>query len=289
MEIKKVGVVGFTGVMGSGITQLCAQSGYQVLGFSRDGERAQKALRSIDGFLRRGVDKGKITGQDREAILGRIKTTADLKDFSDCDLVIEAVIEDMELKKRLFAQLDSICPEHTVLATNTSSLSIIDMAMTTKRPDKVLGLHFFNPAPVMQLMEIVRTIATSGQTLKLGRAFGQSLGKTIVIARDSPGYIVNTLMVPYLLNAIRMVDRGIATKEDVDTAITLGLNYPLGPLALCDFIGLDALLFVANVMYEESKDRQYAAPPLLKKMVTAGWLGRKTGKGFYEYNQSASA
>jgi len=289
MEIKKVGVVGFTGVMGSGITQLCAQSGYQVLGFSRDGERAQKALRSIDGFLRRSVDKDKITGQDREAILGRIKTTADLKDFSDCDLVIEAVIEDMELKKRLFAQLDSICPEHTILATNTSSLSIIDMAMTTKRPDKVLGLHFFNPAPVMQLMEIVRTIATSGQTLKLGRAFGQSLGKTIVIARDYPGYIVNTLMVPYLLNAIRMVDRGIATKDDVDTAITLGLNYPLGPLALCDFIGLDALLFVANVMYEESKDRQYAAPPLLKKMVTAGWLGRKTGKGFYEYNQSASA
>lgn len=289
MEIKKVGVVGFTGVMGSGITQLCAQSGYQVLGFSRDGERAQKALRSIDGFLGRSVDKGKITGQDREAILGRIKTTADLKDFSDCDLVIEAVIEDMELKKRLFAQLDSICPEHTILATNTSSLSIIDMAMTTKRPDKVLGLHFFNPAPVMQLMEIVRTIATSGQTLKLGRAFGQSLGKTIVIARDYPGYIVNTLMVPYLLNAIRMLDRGVATKEDIDTAITLGLNYPLGPLALCDFIGLDALLFVANVMYEESKDRQYAAPPLLKKMVTAGWLGRKTGKGFYEYNQSASA
>jgi len=289
MEIKKVGVVGFTGVMGSGITQLCAQSGYQVLGFSRDGERAQKALRSIDGCLRRSVDKGKITGQDREAILGRIKTTADLKDFSDCDLVIEAVIEDMELKKRLFAQLDSICPEHTILATNTSSLSIIDMAMTTKRPDKVLGLHFFNPAPVMQLMEIVRTIATSGQTLKLGRAFGQSLGKTIVIARDYPGYIVNTLMVPYLLNAIRMLDRGVATKEDIDTAITLGLNYPLGPLALCDFIGLDALLFVANVMYEESKDRQYAAPPLLKKMVTAGWLGRKTGKGFYEYNQSASA
>jgi len=289
MEIKKVGVVGFTGVMGSGITQLCAQSGYQVLGFSRDGERAQKALRSIDGFLRRSVDKDKITGQDREAILGRIKTTADLKDFSDCDLVIEAVIEDMELKKRLFAQLDSICPEHTILATNTSSLSIIDMAMTTKRPDKVLGLHFFNPAPVMQLMEIVRTIATSGQTLKLGRAFGQSLGKTIVIARDYPGYIVNTLMVPYLLNAIRMLDRGVATKEDIDTAITLGLNYPLGPLALCDFIGLDALLFVANVMYEESKDRQYAAPPLLKKMVTAGWLGRKTGKGFYEYNQSASA
>ena len=289
MEIKKVGVVGFTGVMGSGITQLCAQSGYQVLGFSRDGERAQKALRSIDGFLGRSVDKGKITGQDKEAILGRIKTTADLKDFSDCDLVIEAVIEDMELKKRLFAQLDSICPEHTILATNTSSLSIIDMAMTTKRPDKVLGLHFFNPAPVMQLMEIVRTIATSGQTLKLGRAFSQSLGKTIVIARDYPGYIVNTLMVPYLLNAIRMLDRGVATKEDIDTAITLGLNYPLGPLALCDFIGLDALLFVANVMYEESKDRQYAAPPLLKKMVTAGWLGRKTGKGFYEYNQSASA
>ena len=284
MEIRKVGVVGFTGVMGSGIAQLCAQSGCEVLGFSRDGKRAEKVLKRIDGFLTRSVDKGKITESDKGAIMGRIKTTGELKDFSDCDFVIESVVENMELKKQLFAQLDDICPSHTILAANTSSLSIIDMAMATGRPDKVLGLHFFNPAPVMKLLEIVKTIATSDETLATGKAFGRSLGKTIVIARDSPGYIVNTLMVPYLLNAVRMLDRHSATKEDIDTAITLGLNYPMGPLAVCDFIGLDALLFVADVMYEESKDPQYAAPPLLKKMVTAGWLGRKSGKGFYEYN-----
>jgi 3-hydroxybutyryl-CoA dehydrogenase len=283
MHINKVGVLGFTGVMGSGISQLCAQSGYQVVGFFRNENRAQKTLASINGFLTRSVEKGKITNQDKEAALSRIKTTPSLKSFRDCNLIIETVIENLEVKKKLFTELDEICPKHAILATNTSSLSIIDMAMSTKRPDKVLGLHFFNPAPVMQLLEIVKTIATSDETIDTGKAFGESLGKTVVIARDSPGYIVNNLLVPYLLNAIRMLDTDVATSEDIDTAVTLGLNYPMGPLAVCDFIGLDALLFVANIMYEESKDPRCAAPPLLKNMVTAGWLGRKSGKGFYEY------
>ena len=283
MHITKVGVLGFTGVMGSGISQLCAQSGYQVVGFFRNETRAQKTLASINGFLTRSVEKGKITNQDKEAALSRIKTTPSLKSFRDCNLIIETVIENLEVKKKLFTELDEICPKHAILATNTSSLSIIDMAMSTKRPDKVLGLHFFNPAPVMQLLEIVKTIATSDETIDTGKAFGESLGKTVVIARDSPGYIVNNLLVPYLLNAIRMLDADVATREDIDTAVTLGLNYPMGPLAVCDFIGLDALLFVANIMYEESKDPRCAAPPLLKNMVTAGWLGRKSGKGFYEY------
>ena len=283
MVIRKVGVVGLTGVMGAGIVQLCAQSGYQVLGFFRSEERLKKTLASIDGFLARGVIKGKITEQDREAALGRIKTTSDMESFRDCDLIIETVIEDLEVKKKLFTELDGICPQHTILATNTSSLSIIDMAMSTGRADRVLGLHFFNPAPVMPLLEIVKTIATSDEAIEVGKAFGESLSKTVVIARDSPGYIVNNLMMPYLLNAIRMLDAGIATRDDIDTAVTLGLIYPMGPLTVCDFIGLDSLLFVANIMYEESKDRQYAAPSLLRKMVTAGWLGRKSGKGFYEY------
>jgi len=275
--------VGFTGVMGSGISQLCAQSGYQVVGFFRDEERAKKTLASINGFLTRSEEKGKITKQDREATLSRIETTSNLESFGDCDLMIENIVENLGVKKELFARLDEICPKHTILATNTSSLSIIDMAMATKRPDKVLGLHFFNPAPVMQLLEIVKTIATSDETIEVGKAFGKSLGKTVVITKDSPGYIANNLLVPYLLNAIRMLDAGVATREDIDTAVTLGLNYPMGPLAVCDFIGLDSLLSVANIIYDESKDQQYAAPPLLKKMVTAGWLGRKSGKGFYEY------
>lgn len=283
MVIRKVGIVGLTGVMGAGIAQLCAQSGYQVVGFFRSEERLKKTLASIDGFLAKGVSKGKITEQDREAALGRIRTTSDMESFRDCDLMIETVVENLEVKKKLFTELDEICPQHTMLATNTSSLSIIDMAMSTRRADRVLGLHFFNPAPVMPLLEIVKTIATSDEAIEVGKAFGESLSKTVVIARDSPGYIVNNLMIPYLLNAIRMMDAGIATREDIDTAVTLGLNYPMGPLTVCDFIGLDSLLFVANVMYEESKDRQYAAPSLLRKMVTAGWLGRKSGKGFYEY------
>jgi 3-hydroxybutyryl-CoA dehydrogenase len=283
MQIKKVGVVGFTGVMGAGIVQLCAQSGYEVLGYSRSPERTKKAMALIEKHLSRLVEKQKITSEDKAAALSRISATADMKDFAVCDLVIESVIEDMELKKSVFAELDAVCRPDAILATNTSSLSIIDLAMATHRPNQVLGLHFFNPAPLMPLLEVVKTIATSDDALAVGKAFGETLNKTIIVARDAPGYIVNTLLIPYLLNAIRMLDRGQAAREDIDTAIKAGLNYPMGPLQVADYIGLDALLFIANIMYEESKEPQYAAPPLLKKMVTAGWLGRKSGKGFYEY------
>ena len=206
-----------------------------------------------------------------------------MQDFADCDLVIEAAIENLDLKKKIFAELDKICPKDAILATNTSCLSIIDIAAVTGRPEKVLGLHFFNPVPVMKLLEIVKTIVTSDDTLEVGKHFGATLGKTIVVARDAPGFIVNRLGVPLILSAIRMLESGVATREDIDTGIKLGLNHPMGPLALADLVGLDTLHFIASAIYDESKDPQYVSPTLLKKMVTAGWLGRKTGKGFYEY------
>jgi len=284
MEIKKVGVVG-CGQMGAGITQVCAQAGYQVITSEINSELLNKGLKFIDSRLGRDVEKGRLSPQDKDSILNRIKGTTNTKDFVDCDLAIEAAIENMGLKKKIFAELDNICPQHTILATNTSCLSIIDMAMATSRPDRMLGLHFMNPVPVMRLLEIVKTIATSDETLEAGQAFGKSLGKTIVTAQDTPGFIVNCLLIPYLLNAIRMLNAGVATKEDIDTGINLGLNHPMGPLALSDLIGNDTVLFMANALYDEFKEPQYAPPSLLRKMVTAGWLGRKTGKGFYEYNK----
>jgi len=279
MEIKKVGVVG-CGTMGSGIIQVCAQSGYQVVVSEVNDELLNKGLASINSFLTKSVEKSKISQQDKDTTLGRIKGTTNIKDFSDCDLVIEATIENMDLKN---AELDKICPEHTILASNTSCLSIIDMAAVTARLDKVLGMHFFNPVQIMKLLEIVKTIATSDETLEIGRTFGESLGKEIVIAQDTPGFIVNRLLLPYVLDAIRMLEAGIATKEDIDTAIHLGMNHPMGPLTLSDFIGLDTVLSEAETIYDEFKDPKYAPPPLMRKMVTAGWLGRKTGKGFYQY------
>ncbi len=282
MEIKKVGVVG-CGLMGSGIVQVCAQSGYQVAASEINEGLLNKGLAAINAALTRRVDKGKLSQPDKDAILSRISGTTDIKDLHDCDLVIEAVIENMDLKKKIFDEVDRVCPKQAILATNTSCLSIIDIAMVTTRPDKVLGLHFFNPAPVMQLLEIVRTIATSDDTIEVSKNFGNSLGKTIVIAQDAPGFIVNRLMVPQILNAIRMFESGVATKEDIDTGVTLGLNHPLGPLALADLVGLDTLLFIADSIYDVSKDAQYITPILLQKMVSAGWLGRKTGKGFYDY------
>ncbi len=271
------------GQMGNGIAQVCAQSGYPVVVSEINDELLKKGLSSIDASLTRSLQKEKITRQDREATLTLIKGTTDTRDFGDCDLVIEAAVENLDLKKKIFGNLDEVCPKRAILATNTSCLSIIDMAVATKRPDKVLGLHFFNPVPVMKLLEIVRTVATGEETLEIGQNFGRSLGKTTVVAQDFPGFIVNRLMVPQVLNAIRMLESGIATREDIDTGMTLGLNYPMGPLALADLVGLDTLLFIANGIYNEFRDAQYAAPTLLKKMVTAGWLGRKTGKGFYEY------
>jgi len=282
MEIKKVGVVG-CGQMGGGITQVCAQSGYMVVVLEINDELLKKGLASIDSSLTRSVQKEKITQPYKDATLARIQCTTDTRDFGDCDLVIEAAIENRDLKKMMFGELDKACPQHAILATNTSCLSIIDMAVATKRPDKVLGLHFFNPVPVMKLLEIVRTVATSEETLEASKNFGKSVGKAIVIAQDAPGFIVNRLMVPQLLNAIRMLESGVATREDIDTGMTLGLNHPMGPLALADLVGLDTLLFIANGIYNEFREAQYIAPTLLKKMVTAGWLGRKTGKGFYDY------
>ncbi len=282
MEIKKVGIVG-CGTMGSGIAQVCAQSGYQVVASEINEELLKKGLAMVASSLAKAVEKGRLSPQDKEATLGRIKGTTKTQDFADCDLMIEVAVEQMEIKKKVFADLDKICPKHAILASNTSCLSIIDLGMATRRPEKVLGLHFFNPVPLMKLLEIVTTIATDEETLKTAKEFGNKVGKTIVIAKDMPGFIVNRLVVPFILNAISMLDAGVATKEDIDTGVNLGLNHPMGPLALADLIGLDTLYFIASAIYDEFKDPQYASPPLLRKMVTAKWLGRKTGKGFYEY------
>ncbi|MBI2831191.1 MAG: 3-hydroxybutyryl-CoA dehydrogenase [Chloroflexi bacterium] len=280
--MKKVGVVG-CGTMGNGIVITCAQAGYPVVTSEVNNELMNKGLKTIDGFLSKGVEKGKVSKADKDAIMGRIKGTIDVKDFADCDLVIEAATENMDIKKKIFAQLDTIVPPQAILATNTSCLSIMHVATVTKRPDRVLGLHFMNPVPIMKLLEIVRTIATSNETLETGKEFGKSLGKTIVIAKDTPAFIVNALLIPYLLSAMRMYDNGVASKEDIDTGINLGLNHPMGPLTLADHIGLDTILFVADASYNEFRDPAWAAPALLRKMVAANWLGRKTGKGFYQY------
>jgi len=282
MEIKRVGVVG-CGLMGSGISQVCAQSGYQVVVSEMNDELLNKGLASISSFLTRNVKKGRVSQAEKEATLARIKGTTSLKDFSDCALIIEAVVEYLDFKKKIFAELDKICSEDAILATNTSCLSIIDMATVTTRPEKVLGIHFFNPVPSMKLLEIVKTIATSDETLKVGKEFGKSIGKTTIVAPDTPGFIVNRLLMPFMLGAFRMLESGLVTKEDIDTGVRLGLGHPMGPLTLADLIGLDTVLYIANAIFEELKDPLYASPVILKKMVATGWLGRKAGKGFYEY------
>ncbi len=284
MEIKKVGVVG-CGSMGAGITQLCAQSGFQVVVSEINDELLKKGLGFIDKTLARSVEKGKLTQKDKDAVMGRIKGTTSPKDFADCDMMIEAAIENLELKKKIFAELDGICPKQAILATNTSCLSIIDMAMVTKRVDRVVGLHFFNPAPIMKLLEIVKTIATSEETMAISQKFGEALGKTTVVAQDAPGFIVNRLWIPFLLHSIRLYEDGVASREDIDNAIQLGLNYPMGPLTLSDMVGIDVVKFVSDALYEQLKDPRYITPTLVDKMVAAGWLGRKTGRGFYDYSK----
>lgn len=282
MEIKRVGVVG-CGTMGSGIAHACAQSGYEVVVSEINDELLKKGLASIDAFLVKGIEKGKVTQEEKEATMARIRGTTNMQGFRDCDLMIEAAVENRDLKKKLFTELDNICPKHAILTSNTSSLSIMDMAVATTRPEKVLGLHFFNPAPLMRLLEIIKTIVTSDETLETAKSFGESLGKTTVVAKDSPGFIVNRLSILFQMEAVRMLESGIATAEDIDNAITAGLGHPMGPLTLADLIGLDIVLDVTNIIYEKTKDTKFAPPNLLKTTVAAGWLGRKTKKGFYEY------
>lgn len=284
MEIRNVGVVG-CGLMGSGIVEVAARAGYDVVVREINHEILQQGLERVRTSMSRAVERGKLSPEEMEAALGRIHGTVEMEDFADRDLVIEAVIEKMEVKKEVFRQLDEITPPHAVLASNTSSLSITEMAAVTQRPGQVVGMHFFNPVPVLPLLEVVRGFQTSEETLEIARKFGESVGKTVVVAqKDNPGFIVNLLFVPYALDAIRALENGVATKEDIDTAIKLGMNHPMGPFTLMDFVGLDTLLYVADAMYEEYRDPRYAAPPLLRRMVTAGYLGRKTGKGFYDYS-----
>jgi len=282
MEIKKVGIIGF-GQMGSGIVQVFAQSGYEVIAVDSIKEMIDKGLKGIEKRLAGRVEKGKLSQVEKDAILGRIKTSLKMQDLADCDLIEEAVPEDLKLKKETFAQLDKICKKETIFGSNTSGLSVTDMAAATKRPDKVLGMHFHNPAPVMQLLELVKTIMTSEDTIETVRKWGATLGKTVVVAPDVGGFIVTRLFTPFLLGAVRMLEAGIATRDEIDTSMKLAVNHPMGPLEVVDFIGLDTELSIAETLYEETKDPKYAPPLLLKKMVTAGWLGRKTGKGFYEY------
>ncbi|MFC1869882.1 3-hydroxyacyl-CoA dehydrogenase family protein [Chloroflexota bacterium] len=282
MEIKKVGVVGI-GTMGHGIVQVSAEGGYQVVVRDETEEFLKRGIAAIDKVLTRNIEKEKITQKDKDAILSRIKTTTDFKDFADCDLVIEAAFENIDVKKKIFSELDNVCRKDAILGTNTSCLSVIEIAMATKRPDKVLGIHLFNPVQVMQLLEIVRTIATSDEAAATARTWGETVGKKCVLAKDTPAFIVNALFIPYLLDAIRMYEAGVASREDIDTAVRTGLNYPMGPLTLSDFSGLDIIKLVADSMYEQTRDPKWASPILLQKMVAAGWYGRKTGKGFYDY------
>jgi 3-hydroxybutyryl-CoA dehydrogenase len=281
MEIQKVGVIG-CGIMGSGIAQVCAQSGYQVLVSETCDELLAKGLKSIDSMLSRSVNKGRLSPQDKEAILSRLKGTTNIQDFSGCDLIIEAVPEELEMKKGVFAKLDKVCPIHAILATNTSVLSVTDIAAVTGRPDKVLGMHFANPVPVMRSLEMVRTIVTSDETVAKAKAVGERLGKKVIVVKDQAGFVANRILTPFLLNAVRMMEEGFS-KEDIDALVTEGLGHPMGPLALLDLIGIDTVFRGASAIYDELKDPQYNPPTLMRKMVTMGWHGRKTGKGFYEY------
>ncbi len=284
MEIKTVGIVG-CGLMGSGIVELIAKYGYNVIVREVDDNFLAKGLKRVQDSTAYAVKKEKLTAADRDAVLARIKGTTKMADLAQVDLAIEAAIENLELKKSIFKELDEITRPDLILASNTSSLAVTDMAQMTRRPDKVLGLHFFNPVPVMPLLEIVRTEMTSEETYLAARKFGEGLGKTVVVAKDAPGFIVNALLIPYLLDAIRMYEQGFATKEDIDTGIKLGLNHPMGPLTLLDFVGLDTTLFIADEVFKRTQDPRHAAPEGLRKMVAEGRLGRKSGKGFYEYSK----
>jgi len=282
MTIRKVGVVG-CGLMGGGIAQTCAQSGYETVVREVNQELLDKGLARIYSAWEMMLSKSKLTQGQVDENRSRLHGTLDLADFADCDLVIEAVIENMEEKLRLFPMLDHIVKPEALLLTNTSSLNITQMGAVTKRPEKVCGLHFFNPAPVMKLVEVVKTISSSEDTIETVKQFAISLGKTTVLAKDTAGFIVNFLLIPYLIAAIRMLENGQASRDDIDTAMKLGCGYPMGPFTLLDYVGLDTTLWAAEAIYEEYKDPLYAPPPLLRRMVQSGIYGKKSGKGFYNY------
>jgi 3-hydroxybutyryl-CoA dehydrogenase len=269
--------------MGSGIAEVVARAGYTTIVREMDEDLLAKGRQRIEKSMAVGVDRGKMPAADRDAALARLTGTTTLEAFKDCDLVIEAATENPLIKKQTFAELDQICPPHAILASNTSSIPIIQMATATRRPDKVLGMHFMNPVPIMRLIEYVRTLTTSDETLETARGFGESLGKRIIVSKDRAGFIVNFLLIPYLTESIRMLEQGFASKEDIDIGMQLGTSYPMGPFTLLDFVGLDTTLFIADVLFDEFKESRFAAPTLLRQMVAAGYLGRKTGRGFYNY------
>ena len=283
MAIETVGVVG-CGLMGGGIAQVCAQSGYRTLVREVDDAILASGLGRIDKFLDADVKKGKVTPEARDETRGRLTGTTRIADLAPCDLVIEAVVENLDAKREVFGALESAVGEKTIFVSNTSSLCVTELASATRRPDRVGGLHFFNPVPIMKLVEVIRALTTSDETYQVVFAFAQSLGKEPIAAPDRPGFIVNRLLVPYLLDAVRAYERGLGTLEDIDRGMTLGCGYPMGPFTLLDFVGLDTTYYIAGIMFEEFKEPAYAPPPLLKRMVLAGRLGRKSGQGFYTYS-----
>jgi 3-hydroxybutyryl-CoA dehydrogenase len=280
--VKKVGVVG-CGLMGSGIAQICAEAGYDVVVREVAEDVLKKGLGRIEGFLKKGVERGKVTPEKMAEVMGRIRGTTAVADLKDCDVVIEAVVENLDLKRELYGALDAACKPETIFASNTSSLSITEMAAMTRRPGQFVGLHFFNPVPLMKLVEVVRGPLTSAAAYESAYEFAKTLGKTPVRASDKTGFIVNRLLVPYLLDAIRALEEGAGSVPDIDEGMKLGCGYPMGPFTLLDFVGLDTTYYIANIMFEEFREPAYAPPPLLKRMVLAGRLGRKSGRGFYKY------
>lgn len=286
MAIEKVGVVG-CGLMGSGIAQIAAQAGCTVVVREVSEERLNKGLASIEKSLNKFVEKGTLSAADRDAARARLRGTTKLEELKDSDLVVEAIIEQLPDKRELYAALDKICPKNTIFASNTSSLSITEMAFMTARPDRFIGLHFFNPVPLMKLVEVIRTIATDPKVYEDAVAFAGRVGKVPVRTSDRTGFIVNRLLVPYLLDAVRVLEEGVASIEDIDNSMKLGCGYPMGPLTLLDFVGNDTTYYIANIMFDEFKEARFAPPPLLKRMVLAGWNGRKAGRGFYDYSDPA--
>ena len=283
MAIEKIGVVG-CGLMGSGIAQTAAQAGLQVAVREVSAELIDKGFANIDKSLARLVQRGTLTAAQRDAARNRLRGTTKLDELAGCDLIIEAITEQLAPKKELFRALDAVCPAQTIYASNTSSLSITEMAVATRRPERFVGLHFFNPVPIMKLAEVIRTIATDPKVYEEVAAFAGRLGKTAVRTSDRTGFVVNRLLVPYLLDAVRALEEGVASIPDIDQAMKLGCGHPMGPLTLLDFVGLDTTYYIANIMFDEFKERRFAPPPLLKRMVMAGWNGRKSGRGFYEYS-----